>query len=80
MLRIAAETEGAAYDELAGAQLLWVDRLGMYLFIQVAPVPPPGSTCPPLYPGMPAARPCCRRSPLACSTPRVMCRRILLQR
>lgn len=38
VLRIAAESDGAAYDELEAAQLLWVDRLGMYLYIQVRPI------------------------------------------
>lgn len=41
MYRIAADTEGATFQELQGAQLLWVDRLGLYLFIQVLLPPPP---------------------------------------
>ena len=35
VLRIAADATGARFEELASAQLLWIDRLGMYLYIQV---------------------------------------------
>lgn len=34
VFRIAADTEGVSFEELQNAQLLWVDRLGLYLFIQ----------------------------------------------
>ena len=52
MLRIAAETEGAAYEELADAQMLWVDRLGMYLYIKVlfSPSPSPSPVPHPPWP------------------------------
>ena len=35
VLRIAADATGAKFEELLSAQLLWIDRLGMYLYIQV---------------------------------------------
>jgi hypothetical protein len=37
VLRIAADATGAKFEELLSAQLLWIDRLGMYLYIQVRP-------------------------------------------
>jgi hypothetical protein len=36
VLRIAADATGAKFEELSSAQLLWIDRLGMYLYIQVS--------------------------------------------
>lgn len=35
VLRIAADSTGTKFEELNSAQLLWVDRLGMYLHLQV---------------------------------------------
>lgn len=36
VLRIAADATGAKFEVLVSAQLLWIDRLGMYIYIQVS--------------------------------------------